>query len=394
MNAFIRIAATLSIIAYQANAQTARFVPLGDLPGGENVSWATGLSADGQRIVGGSSSTRAYWGEMFLWTNHEGMQPVALLDGFGNEAAAISSNGRWITGISGSNAGIQAFAWSESTGIFGLGDLPGGEHLSEAYGVSNNGRVIVGNSASGAAGPGLREAFRWTPDEGMVGLGFLGGAENRKLSGANDVSADGSVIIGYTSIGDSNASTAFRWTEATGMVPLTDLPGGHDSPGASDLSADGRWIAGAGGGENFDGTFRTEAVLWHPDGTPEGLGILDRGMDIIGRSSANSISDDGSIVIGTAFSFEFREELFIWTRSDGMRPLEEFLLTDHGIDVDAMGWNLNYAMISGDGTTLAGAGTSINGGFHSEAWMVRLVPAPSSVAPLAVAGLLGVRRRR
>lgn len=322
------------------------------------------------------------------------MQPIALLDGFGNEAVSISSNGNWITGISGSNAGIQAFAWSESTGIFGLGDLPGGEHLSEAYGVSNNGRVIVGNSASGAAGPGLREAFRWTPDEGMVGLGFLGGAENRKSSSARDVSADGTVIIGSTSIDGDFAYTSFRWTETTGMVPIADLPGGRDQSSVRDLSADGRWIVGGGGGENFDGTFRDEAVLWHPDGTPEGLGFLDRGMDIIGRSNANSVSDDGSIVVGNSFSFEFGEELFIWTRSDGMRPLEEFLLTDHGIDVDAMGWNLNYAMISGDGTTLAGAGTSINGGFHSEAWMVRLVPVPSSAAPLAVAGLLAARRRR
>ncbi len=279
--------------------------------------------------------------------------------------------------------------------MFGIGDLPGGEFLSEARGVSNGGTVIVGNSSSGAAGPGLREAFRWTPDGGMVGLGFLGGQDHRKRSGANAVSADGSVIVGYTSTDNDNLSLAFRWTESTGMVLLTDLPGGRDSTGVSDVSSDGGWLVGGAGSENYDGTFRSEAVLWHPDGTAEGLGILDRGMDIAGRSGAYSVSDDGRIVTGNSFSFEFGEELFFWTRENGMRPLEEYLLIDHSIDVDAMGWNLTYAIISGDGRTLVGTGTSLDGGFHSEGWMVRLpIPAPTTLAPLAAMGLLGMRRRR
>lgn len=53
----------------------------------------------------------------------------------------------------------------------GLGDLTGGAVLSRAYGTSNDGSIVGGESNSSS---GL-EAFRWTPGGGMVGLGDLAG---------------------------------------------------------------------------------------------------------------------------------------------------------------------------------------------------------------------------
>lgn len=62
--------------------------------------------------------------------------------------------------------------------MVGLGDFPGGEFGSQAYGVSADGSVVVGFGAPAA--PSFFEAFRWTSAGGMVGLGDLpGGRSNR-----------------------------------------------------------------------------------------------------------------------------------------------------------------------------------------------------------------------
>ena len=50
---------------------------------------------------------------------------------------------------------------------------------------------------------------------------------NAAASNANAVSADGSVVVGYSSSAASGpfATEAFRWTQAGGIVGLGDLPG-------------------------------------------------------------------------------------------------------------------------------------------------------------------------
>lgn len=52
----------------------------------------------------------------------------------------------------------------------GLGDLAGGSFYSEVFGVSADGSKVVGRSVSGSD-----EAFIWTASGGMVGLGRLPG---------------------------------------------------------------------------------------------------------------------------------------------------------------------------------------------------------------------------
>ena len=56
------------------------------------------------------------------------------------------------------------------------------------------------------------------------GLGFLDSNNQYKFSGANGVSADASVVVGRSRIG--NEYKAFRWTQSGGMVSLGDLAGG------------------------------------------------------------------------------------------------------------------------------------------------------------------------
>ena len=68
-----------------------------------------------------------------------------------------------------------------------LGTLGGRE--SEAWGISADGSVVVGEAENPAW---QRRAFRWTAAGGMQHLGTLGGY----WSEATAVSADGSVVVG------------------------------------------------------------------------------------------------------------------------------------------------------------------------------------------------------
>lgn len=124
----------------------------------------------------------------------------------------------------------------------GLGDLPGGTVASLAMDVSADGKVVVGLSNSG--GP---QAFRWTASGGMKGLGFLPGGNN---SYAIAVSTDGSVITGWsnsTKSGGSNVE-AFRWVDPSPMVGLGDLLGGQ-------FNSEGRGVA-ANSGVIFHSLFK------------------------------------------------------------------------------------------------------------------------------------------
>jgi probable HAF family extracellular repeat protein len=124
--------------------------------------------------------------------------------------------------------------------MIGLGDLPGGDSFSDAFGISADGSVIVGWSNSGLGG---NEAFRWTEADGMVGLGELGFAW--------DVSADGSIIVGASDTGTGREATI--WDSTNGLRRLEDVLvlEGLDLTGwtleqAFGISDDGLTIAGSG----------------------------------------------------------------------------------------------------------------------------------------------------
>jgi len=90
-----------------------------------------------------------------------------------------------------STSGSESFYWTDSGGMIGLGDLPGGSFSGQAQGVSADGSVVVGQSDSGLGG---NEAFRWTDPNGMVGLGDLPGYIFSSF--ASSISSDGLVVVG------------------------------------------------------------------------------------------------------------------------------------------------------------------------------------------------------
>jgi len=243
---------------------------LGDLPGGSFYSYAYGVSGDGSVVVGYSNSASDK--EAFYWTETGGMVGLGALPGgtFVSEAFAVSADGSVIVGRSGYSTDEEPFRWKDLNGNglvdpdetldnhpeFGLGRLPGSWQPggSQAYGVSADGSVVVGYAGT------AREAFRWEDlnGNGLVdaderldnhpefGLGFLPSTNPGSI--ARDVSADGSIVVGYSD------GKAVIWDETYGIRIIKDVlenDFGLDLTGwslvyAMGVSADGSTIVGYG----------------------------------------------------------------------------------------------------------------------------------------------------
>lgn len=234
-------------------------VGLGELPGGEVESIATGISADGSAIVGGSGS--------------------------------------------GSSAGPEAFRWTATDGMVGLGGLPGNSVVSGAHGVSADGSVVVGHALKSFSPVyGAEVPFRWTQAGGMVDLGPM---PEGTAGFASAASGDGSVVVG-------DAGNAFRWTEGSGMVGLGNTPSeAFTHTVAWDVSADGSVIVGNGSTANGAAAF-----IWDSN---HGMRLLrdvlvnDYGLDLIGwdLSSASAVSADGRTIVGGGINPSGLQEAWI-----------------------------------------------------------------------------------
>lgn len=356
---------------------------LGDLPGGDFLSEARGISEDGHVVVGASSSTAGYK-EAFRWTPQEGMTGLGALpaDVVSSAAATASRDGSVIVGASASynasSGGTEAFLWSAATGMIGMGDLPGGGFDSSAQGVSGDGVVIAGE-ANGLyfGGPVAgSQAYRWTSAEGMVSLGNLSG--DPYFSFARAVSDDGRTIVGESDESDQCTHMAFRWTNADGMVRLGDLPGGNCRSTARGVSADGSVITGSSTTSSG-----SEAFLWTATSGMVSLGDLPGSLDY---SEGWDVSADGSVAVGLGYTPN-GERAFIWDARYGMRELSSVLLGDYNVNpVNLRSRILKEARaISGDGRTIVGIGYNTLG--KMEAWLVRT---PLALGDLNANGVVDV----
>ncbi len=181
------------------------------------------------------------------------------LDGFrwdGPSGPPKSTGGAVPTDISGDGKVIVAYLnnaqmWRQETGWVPLGQLPN-ESFGLATAVADRANVVVGVSYGGTTT--VARAWRWTPTSGMVDLIGFGGSPRQ--SEAWDVSADGAIVVGNS--GQLNQTQASIWAQHLGMLPLqewlianhvTGLTGWQLTT-ATGVSADGRSIVGQGTNPN------------------------------------------------------------------------------------------------------------------------------------------------
>jgi len=184
-----------------------------------------------------------------------------------------------------------------------LGTLGGA--YTGALNVSADGSVVVGSSHDAS---GKKRAFRWTKLEGIKDLGTLGGLE----SNAHAASENGAVIIGASSVGTgadfSNGNIhAFRWTRVDNvMQSLGGLGGNYSS--ALFISRDGSVVAGRA--KLADGNLR--AFHWtEANGIMKNLGTL--GGD---SSEATGLSADGKVVVGKSKLADGMLRAFRWAQAE------------------------------------------------------------------------------
>ncbi len=219
-----------------------------------------------------------------------------------SRAYGVSSDGSVVVGFGHTVEGQVAMRWTLDEGMISLGDFPGSIFWSVAYGVSGDGRVIVGQGT----GQNNFEAFRWTEESGLIGLGHIPVACNC-FSAAYAVSENGEVIVGETD-SSFNGVEAFRWTESQGLVGLGDIGGqSFFASRAYGVSADGSVVVG------FDG-FAPDAFRWTEETGMLGLGTLPGAP---GNSSAYGVSADGTTIVGSSSSIS-GYQAFYWTSESGM----------------------------------------------------------------------------
>jgi probable HAF family extracellular repeat protein len=182
-------------------------------PPGALSEWVFGMSADGGTLVGNGV------GGTFFWTPQSGFEHFAPNSSsqYGIWGYGISGDGTTAVGGAGYSGQTveDAFRFRRGGTLEILGRLPGYER-GAGRGASFDGEIVVGRSTAGQGDP-FGQAFRWTSTTGMVGLGYL--APGQAYSEATAISRDGSTIVGY--VRQTTAfNQAFVWRDGTGMVGL------------------------------------------------------------------------------------------------------------------------------------------------------------------------------
>ena len=220
-----------------------------------------------------------------------------------SEAFAVSDNGSVVVGnslvaLDPSQYALHAFLWQNGV-MVDLGALGG--NWSTANDISGSGEVVVGAATTA---DGATTAFRWTKSTGMVDIGSLGNGAT-----AWAVNKDGSVIVGQ-SVTVSRENHAFRWTSSDGMSDLGTL--GGDYAVAYDVNDKGDVVVG---GSSISGPTGSHAFRWTTSAGMTDLGSFG------GNSQANAVNGSGSTVVGWAADEHGVTSAFRWTADTGMLSL-------------------------------------------------------------------------
>ncbi|WP_200276023.1 hypothetical protein [Haloferula rosea] len=320
-------------------------VVLSDIEGGNVSAGAMGVSSNGAMTCGfgtfGTGVVRAT-----RWDGTAAPTQLGTLNTSGyrySQGAGISADGSRVVGISSSASGLRAFVWVSGTGMSNLGFLipnatQSGDfaYSSEANAISSNGQTVVGSSSYTVSEtvtiPGRTEQLPRYDDEGN--------------------------LIGYETIYYppydqttvlEQGTQAFSWTSAGGMVALGDLSGGGLFSEANAISNDGTVIVG--GGQHGAGN---EGVVW-TNGVISSIGDFDGGDT---ASLLTDVTADGTIAVGQGTD-ALGEAALIWSSEFGIGNLNT-LLAEQGVNLGGWRLT-SATGISSDGQVIVGNGINPSG---------------------------------
>ena len=305
-----------------------------------------GISGDGTTVCGSVGNTA------FSWTPGGGQM---ILPPAGGKGIAASENGSVIVGSLSGGPILQALRWVDGQ-VTMMTTLPGTPFpaiakQSTASGVSADGTVIVGFSTSSTR---IQEAFR--QDNGLTtGLGVLPGGTG--TSRAIAVSADGSTVVGQSS--SLSGNEAFVQRRGLPMTGLGDFPGGSFTSTANAVSGDGSVVVGTGA-IAIGAIPQSAGFRWSPSSGLTPLAVPAGATN----GQALAISGDAKVIGGTAI-FTNGPGAVVWTTGGGAQSLASVLAAK---GVNMTGWALiNASAISADGDVIAGDGLR-NG--QAEGWVL------------------------
>jgi uncharacterized membrane protein len=316
-------ALTAALVSARCLVGQVTFELLPPVPGADRW-WAAAVSADGSAIAGGSyvSATRLF--SAVRWTA-QGIdvspgQPDESVDGVG-----ISGDGSTVVGL---YSGV-GMAWRPPTL-----PVPFASSAGFARDASFDGMLAVGDIQVPFQDG---HAVRWHANQ-MDDVGAGTGTA---------ISADGEVVVGYTS-----GSEAFRWTAASGLLPLGALPGDGSSYGWG-VSADGTVVVGE--------SFITSPSVHRPFRWSSASGM----QPLAATGRAQRANRDGSIIVGYLGNPTSPHRPVIWRNGHQIDFLD--LLASIGVTPVGV---LSIADVSDDGRTLVG--TIVDG--EPRAWRARIDP--------------------
>ena len=332
------------------------------------ISEPRGASRDGGTIVGRwLPNTDPNDAEAFLWRADGGMTRMDFPWLDRAEAHGVSGDGKSALIAGGSKGGrLFYYHWSQTGGTKWIGDVgPPGSGYGSAEAISANGKVIVGTLGGppGDDGGTTDTAFQWTAETGIQKLGF---------TEAYGVSSDGSVVVGSLTRTDDlgkRTTKPYAWRNGAGSVLAESTDGV-----ATAVSEDGKIIIGVYSiREAGIGIRPSTRYSFREQGEHK---LLDSAANDGSVFSPLAVSGDGSVIVGEKIFPELGLKGFramIWTEKEGLRPLENVLTQELGLDLQ--GWEVQRATaVSGDGRVITGWGRNPKG--LREAWRAVLKAAP------------------
>lgn len=322
------VAVALGGIAPSA-AQTVQFTPLGVEcgPAFFPTLCVVDMSGDGQTLLFRDR----------LWTADGQVLMIGGPPSGYFEVTALSDDGSTVVGNVYVTDGplaphFEAAIWLGGSDWRPLGYLPGsgpcGDLLTSAFDVSGDGSKVVGLAWLAPDCADTAHGFQWTEETEMVDLGAI---VDGRASRANAISADGTVIGGWS---DAVFGTRLGAQIRDGGSWEWITPDGAPVQAGEVLAVNSNGSILVGGGYNGPGPspgsqpVSAEPWLWSEATGLIRLGSIKglRGAVFDGSHYANDVSDDGNVVVGFDTLFTLGERwAFIWTRTGGIRMLQDYV---------------------------------------------------------------------